>query len=132
MVDYRKGRSEEDLEPFFPNEILRHTLLTFFLMSAVLIAVIVLPESFQKSTGEFAAFQTKPPWYLLSFYQLSFLLKSKVLYITALVVFALLFVSIPFLDRNPKRCLCEKPVFFSLVILCLLMVIFLGLMRFLK
>jgi len=132
MVDYRKGRSKEELEQFFPNEILRHTLLTFFLISAVMVAVIVLPESFQKSTDEYSTFLTRPPWYLLPFYQLSFLVKSKALYITALVVFVLLFVSIPFLDRNIKRCLWKKPVFLSFVILVLSMVIFLGLMRFLN
>ena len=132
MVDYRKGRSEEELEPFFPNEILRHTLLTYFLISAVMVAVIVLPESFQKSTDEYAAFQTSPPWYLLPFYQLSFLIKSKALYITALVAFMLLFVAIPFLDRNIKRCLWARPVFLSLVILILSIVVFLGLMGFFK
>jgi len=31
MADYSKGRSEEELEPFFPNEILRHTLSNVFL-----------------------------------------------------------------------------------------------------
>ncbi|MDR4506293.1 MAG: hypothetical protein MRK01_16095 [Candidatus Scalindua sp.] len=132
MVDYRKGRSKEELEPFFPNEILRHTILTFFLISAVLVGVIILPESFQKSIDEYATFQTRPPWYLLPFYQLSFLVTSKALYITALVVSALLFVAVPFLDRDVTRCLWKKPVFLSLVILSLSMFIFLGLMCFFK
>lgn len=132
MVDYRKGRSNEELEPFFPNEILRHTLLTFFLISAVMVAVIALPESFQKATDEFASFQTRPAWYLLPFYQLSSLVTGKALYCGVLVVFALLFVALPFLDRNKKRCLWEKPMFLCLVILSLSMVIVLGLMRFLK
>ncbi|GJQ60227.1 MAG: hypothetical protein D8M57_10750 [Candidatus Scalindua sp. AMX11] len=132
MVDYRKGRGKDELEPFFPNEILRHTLLTFFLISAVLVAVITFPESFQKATGEFSTFQTRPPWYLLPFYQLSFLVKSRGCYSTVLAVFALFFLAIPFLDRNPKRRLWKKPVFLSLVILSLSLVIILGLMRYLK
>ncbi len=129
MVDYRKGRSEEELEPFFPNEVLRHTLLTFFLVSAVMVGVIVIPESFQKSTDEFAAFVSTPPWYLLPFYQLSSLVNSKALCITALSVFSLLFVSVPFLDRSSKRCLWKKPVFLSIVILILSMIIALGVTR---
>ncbi|MCP5005191.1 MAG: hypothetical protein GY941_14835 [Planctomycetes bacterium] len=132
MVDYRKGRSKEELEPFFPNEILRHLLLTFFLISAVMVAVIVIPESFQKSTDEFAAFTSMPPWYLLPFYQLSSLARSKALYVTVLFVFSLLFLSVPFLDRSSIRCLWKKPVFLSLVILGLSMIATLGLIRYLQ
>jgi cytochrome b subunit of formate dehydrogenase len=97
MVDLSKGRSEEELEAFYPNEILRHTLLTFLFISAVMLGVMFFPESFQKSTDEFASFQTRPPWFLL-----------------------------PFSERS----LWKKPIFLSIVIINLLMIIAFGLIKF--
>lgn len=130
MVDYSKGRSEEELEPFFPNEILRHTLLTFLFISAVMLGVLFLPESFQKSTDEFASFQARPPWFLLPFYRVSVLANNKVWYVIILAIYAVAFLSVPFLDRNSEKRLWKKPVFFSIVILNLLMILALGLIQY--
>lgn len=132
MVDFSKGRSEEELEPFFPNEILRHTLLTFLYISAVMVAVIYLPESFQKSTDEFAAFQTKPPWYLFPFYQLSSMIFNKVTYISILAIISIIFISVPFLDRRPEKSLWRKPVFLTIVVFSLATLIMLGLIKYLQ
>ncbi len=132
MVDYSKGRNEEELEPFFPNEILRHTLLTFLFISAVMLGVLFLPESFQKSTDEFASFQTRPPWFLLPFYHLSNLINNKIWYVTILVIYAITFIIVPFLDRNTERSLWKKPVFLSIVIINLLMIFTFGLIKFLQ
>ena len=130
MVDYSKGRSEEELEPFFPNEILRHTLLTFLFISAVLLGVIFIPESFQKATDEFAALQTRPPWYLLPFYQLLDLIKNKAVYLVILIVLAIAFIGIPFLDRKSEKSLWKKPIFLSIIVINLLMIVLLGFIRF--
>jgi quinol-cytochrome oxidoreductase complex cytochrome b subunit len=129
-VDYSKGRSEEELEPFYPNEILRHTLLTFLFISAVLLGVMFFPESFQKSTDEFASFQTRLPWYLSPFYQLSDLIKSKAVFLYLLIIVAIAFISIPFLDRKAERRLWKKPVFFTIIIINLSMILVLGLIRY--
>ncbi|WP_096892429.1 hypothetical protein [Candidatus Scalindua japonica] len=126
MVDYRQGRSEEELEPFFPNEILRHTLLTFLLLSAIMLAVLFLPESFQKSTEEFASHRTRPVWFLLPFYSFSNLVTNKIWCITILTIYAIVFITVPFLNRNQERSLWKKPLFLSLVIINLLMIIALG------
>ncbi len=131
MVDYSKGRSEEELEPFFPNEILRHTLLTFLFISAVMLGVLFFPESFQKSTDEFASFQTRPPWFLLPFYHCSSLINNMVWHVAILVIYAITFISVPFLDRNTERSLWKKPVFLSIVIINLLMIFIFGLIKFL-
>ncbi len=130
MVGYSKGRSPDELESFYPNEILRHILLIFLLISAVILGVIFIPESFQKSTDEFAALQTRPPWYLLPFYQLLNLLKNKATYISILTIIAITFISIPFLDRKPERSLWKKPIFLSIIIINLSMIMFLGLIRY--
>jgi quinol-cytochrome oxidoreductase complex cytochrome b subunit len=131
MVDLSKGRSEEELEAFYPNEILRHTILTFLFISAVLLGVMFFPESFQKSTDEFASFQTRPPWFLLPFYYCSSLINNRVWHVAILVIYAITFISIPFLDRNPERSLWKKPIFLSIVIINLLMIIAFGLIKFL-
>ena len=132
MADYSKGRSEEELEPFFPNEILRHTLLTFFFISAVMLGVLFFPESFQKSTDEFASIQTKPPWFLLPFYYLSSLINNKFCYILIISIYAIAFIGVPFLDRNAERSLWKKPVFLSIVIINLLMIFALGITKYLQ
>ncbi len=132
MVDYRKGRSEEELEAFFPNEILRHTLLTFLLISAIMLGVIFLPESFQKSVDEFASYENRPPWFLLPFYYISGLINHKAWYIFIISLYAVTFIGVPFLDRNNERSLWRKPVFLSVVILNLLMIFTLGITKYLQ
>jgi len=132
MADYSKGRSEEELEPFFPNEILRHTLVTFFFISAIMLGVLFFPESFQKSTDEFASFQTKPMWFLLPFFHISTLINNKVWYVIILTIYTIMFVAVPFLDRNAERSLLKKPVFLSIVIINLLMIFALGITKYLQ
>ena len=132
MVDFSKGRSEEELEAFYPNEILRHTLLTFLFISAVMLGVLFLPESFQKSTDEFASFQTRPPWFLLSFYHCSSLINNMVWHVVILAIYAITFISVPFLDRNAERSLWKKPIFLTIVIINLLMIFVLGLTKYLQ
>lgn len=132
MADYSKGRSEEELEAFYPNEILRHTLLTFLFISAVMLGVLFLPESFQKATDEFASFQTKPPWFLLPFYHISSLINNRVWYVSILVIYTIIFISVPFLDRNTERSLWKKPIFFSIVIINILLIFVLGLTKYLQ
>ncbi len=130
MADLSKGRSEEELEPFFPNEILRHTFLTFFFISAVMLGVMFFPESFQKSTDEFASFQTKPPWFLLPFLYFSTLINNTFCYVLIISIYAIAFIGIPFLDRNSERSLWKKPIFFTIVIINILMIFALGVIRY--
>ena len=132
MVDYRKGRSEEELELFFPNEILRHTLLTFLLIGTIMLGVLFLPESFQKSVDEFASYENRPPWFLLPFYYISGLINNKVWYILIISIYAITFIGVPFLDRNAERRLWKKPIFLSIVIINLLLIFALGIIKFLQ
>ncbi len=132
MVDYRKGRSEGELEPFFPNEILRHILLTFLLISAIMLGVLFLPESFQKSIDDYASYENRPLWFLLPFSHLSSLINSKVWFVIVIAIYAMAFIAVPFLDRNYKRNLWKKPVFLSIVIINLLMIFILGITKYLQ
>jgi quinol-cytochrome oxidoreductase complex cytochrome b subunit len=132
MVDYSKGRSEEELEAFYPNEILRHTILTFLFISAIMLGVLFLPESSQQSTDEFASLQTRPPWFFLPFYYCSSLINNMVWHVAILVIYAITFISVPFLDRNTEKRLWKKPIFLTIVIINLLMIFVLGLTRYLQ
>ncbi|MBC8551359.1 MAG: hypothetical protein H8D23_17065 [Candidatus Brocadiales bacterium] len=132
MVDYRKGRNEDELEPFFPNEVLRHTLLTFFLISAIMLGVLFLPESYQKSIDEFASYENKPLWFLLPFSYMSSLIDSRALSVVVFAIYAIAFIAVPFLDRNRKRSLLKKPAFLSIVIINLLIILTLGITKYLQ
>ncbi len=132
MVDYSKGRSEEELEAFYPNEILRLTILAFLFISAIMLGVLFFPESSHKSTDEFASLQTRPPWFLLSFYHCFSLINNMVWHVAILTIYAITFISIPFLDRNAEKKLWKKPIFFSIVITNLIMIFVLGLTSYLQ
>ena len=132
MVDYSKGRGEEELEPFFPNEILRHTLLTFLLISAIMLGVLFLPESFQNSVNESIPNENSLPWFLLPFYYISSLIDHKAWFLLIITLYAMTFIGVPFLDRNSERSLWKKPVFLSIVIINIMMISALGIIKYLQ
>jgi quinol-cytochrome oxidoreductase complex cytochrome b subunit len=101
MKDYTKDRGPEMLEPFFPNEMFRHTIVSCFLIVLDLIAVILFPLP--------CKLVNKPDtisWFLLPFYKLSKLVQNENMFILILAFCALLFISWPFLARVKKH----KPV----------------------
>ena len=132
MVDYRIGRSEDELEPFFPNEILRHTLLTFLLINAIMLGVLFLPESYYNSVDGSALSENSIPWFLLPFYFVSDLIDNKALYILVISLYTVAFIGVPFLDRNSERSLWKKPVFLSIVLVNLLMILALGIFKYIQ
>src|SRR3989338_7596751 len=65
------------LEPFFPNEIFRHIIVSCFLIIVELIAVILFPLPVKLIN--------KPdhiPWFLLPIYNLDKLIQNKTLFIS--------------------------------------------------
>ncbi|TLD42897.1 MAG: hypothetical protein JETT_0797 [Candidatus Jettenia ecosi] len=141
MKDYTKGRSPEMLEPFFPNEMFRHIIVSCFLVILEFVAVIFFPLPFQ--------FVDKPahiPWFFLPLYNLKKLIHNEVLFISVLALCALFLVSWPFLVRVRSYCLLflnkikitnsctdcyskvnyplwQKPVPFAVVIIAIFLVI---------
>ena len=132
MVDYRIGRSEDELEPFFPNEILRHTLITFLLINAIMLGVLFLPESYYNSVDGSASSENSIPWFLLPFYFVSDLIDNKALYILVISLYTVAFIGVPFLDRNSERSLWKKPVLLSIVLVNLLMILGLGIFKYIQ
>ena len=95
MKDYTKGKGPDMLEPFFPNEIFRHIIVACFLFVLELAAVILFP---------LPKLVNKPdhiPW--LPIYKLNKPIQNDVLFISLLVLCALLFVTWPFLVGAKKR-----------------------------
>jgi hypothetical protein len=90
MKDYTKNRKPGMLEPFFPNEILRHIIVSCFLVVIELVAIIVFPLPKLINKPEHIT------WFLLPVYYLKELMKNECLFIITLSVCALLFVLWPF------------------------------------
>lgn len=141
MKDYTKGKSPEMLEPFFPNELFRHIIVSCFLIIVELVAIILFPLSCKVIN--------KPdhiPWFLLPIYNLDKLIQNKVVFVSILVLCALLFILWPFLvgDRKydvssfqkgegtnssyaryakERRNLWQRPIPFMIVIITIVFVI---------
>jgi len=97
VKDYTKGKTPEMLEPFFPNEIFRHIIVSCFLIIVELIAVILIPLPVKLINNP-----DHVPWFLLPIYNLDKLIQNKTLFVSLLVLCALLFISWPFLVSGKK------------------------------
>lgn len=98
MKDYTKGKKPGMLEPFFPNELFRHIIVACFLVVVELVSVMLFPLPFK--------FISKPdhiPWFLLPIYKLNKIIQSEILFISTLVLCAILFITWPFLEGAAKR-----------------------------
>lgn len=87
------------LEPFFPNEIFRHIIVSCFFIVVELIAVIVfpLPANLVVKKPDYI------PWFLLPVYKLNKLIHNETLFISLLILFALLFISWPFFVSRKRH-----------------------------
>lgn len=92
MKDYTKGKTAHQLEPFFPNELFRHTIVACFLIIVELVAVIFLPIPV-------AAVNTPDhvPWFLLPVYYVKMLIRNEVAFFSFLIVCSLVFILWPFI-----------------------------------
>lgn len=95
MKDYTKGRSPEMLEPFFPNEVFRHIIVSCFLLVIECVAVKFFPLPFKLVEKSDSI-----SWFLLPVYKLSRLVHNEILFILILVVGAFAFISWPFLSSG--------------------------------
>lgn len=130
MKDYTKDKKPNELEPFFPNEMFRHTIVACFLVVIELVAVIILPLP--------CKFTNKPdhiPWFFLPVYRLRNLIQHEVLFIALLVFSLLLFISWPFITDGKRHNvslfnngykrnnnLWRRPIPFSIVIAAIIFV----------
>ncbi|HHT9119039.1 MAG TPA: hypothetical protein ACFYD3_00650 [Candidatus Hypogeohydataceae bacterium YC41] len=129
MKDYTKDYSPEELEPFFPNELLRHLLVIFLLIIVEFVGIAFLPETAQDRVSQQSAsggYQPKPLWFLLPVYGLFKLVPSKTACFVLLGCGAMAFISLPFWDRAKERRLWKKRGLFEAVIIWLIIFLILG------
>ncbi len=129
MKDYTDDYPPGELEPFFPNEFLRHLLVICLLVIVEFLGVVLLPETTQDSLNQQGIYDPKPLWFLLPIYGLSKLVPSKVACFVILGCGAMALLSLPFWDRNDERRLWRKRGLFEAVIVCIIIIIILGILR---
>jgi quinol-cytochrome oxidoreductase complex cytochrome b subunit len=126
MKDYTKHYPPEQLEPFFPNEFLRHLLVIFILIIVEFLGVVFLPESAQDRVSQEGLYNPRPLWFLLPIYGLFRLIPSKTACFVLLGCGAAALLSLPFWDRNKERNLWKKRGLFEVVIVWLIIFTILG------
>ncbi len=126
MKDYTKDYPPEALEPFFPNEFLRHVLVTLFLVIIVFLGVVFLPETTQDRVDDGGTYEPKPLWFLLPIHGLFELIPSNTLCFTLLGIGAAALISLPFWDRAKERRLWRKQGLFGAVIAWVIIFVILG------
>lgn len=126
MKDYTRDYPPEELEPFFPNEFLRHLLVIFILIIVEFLGIVFLPETAQDKVSEQGPYNPKPLWFLLPIYGLFRLIPSKTICFILLGCGAAALLSLPFWDRARERRLWKKRGLFEVVIVCIIISLFLG------
>lgn len=127
MKDYTKGRKPEELEPFFPNEVLRMIGMILLLMAVIMFLVIFLPEAKEEPANPyFTPPHIKPDWYFLPVYQALKLIPNKILGVMMQGVGILLLILLPFLDVSKKGIKKGTPLFYLMVTLGILVLVALG------
>jgi quinol-cytochrome oxidoreductase complex cytochrome b subunit len=131
MKDYTKDYPPEELEPFFPNELLRHLLVIFLLIIVEFLGVVLLPETAQDRVDPLSAaggYDPKPLWFLLPIYGLFGLIPSKTVCFALLGCDMAALISLPFWDRVKERRLWKKRGLFEVVIIWLIIFLILGIL----
>jgi ubiquinol-cytochrome c reductase cytochrome b subunit len=127
MKDYTKGRKPEELEPFFPNEVLRMMGVALILIAVIMFLVIFLPEAKEEPANPyFTPPHIKPDWYFLPVYQALKLIPNKILGVMMQGVGILLLILLPFLDSSRKGIKKGTPLFYLLVTLVIVVIVALG------
>lgn len=104
MKDYSKGKRPDELEPFFPNEILRVVIAALIVVILILALVVAIPESFQEMNHEISSYASAAPaWYLLPFYKLFNTADSIILAVLVCTIGALSIIALPFIRNFFKR-----------------------------
>ncbi len=129
MKDYSRYYRPDQLEPFFPNEFLRHIIVVCVLFIVLLVGAIFLPESSQEAVSLSEDAGRGPhPWYLLPISELSRLVPNRTAFLAILGCAGAALLSVPFWDRTDERRLWRRPVFFPVAIATLVILLALGIL----
>jgi quinol-cytochrome oxidoreductase complex cytochrome b subunit len=136
-VRYTKDNWKWGVEPFFPNDVVHHAIITIGVFVVFAVVVFWLPGIFMLPEEPADPMNTpahiKPEWYFLPMYQGLKLFPSdifgeygKMLGVMAQGVAAALLVLLPFIDRSKERNPLKRMVFFAGSIAVILFILVLG------
>jgi quinol-cytochrome oxidoreductase complex cytochrome b subunit len=97
-------------KPFFPDYILEEIIAWLFLLAVLVVLASIFPAGLEEEANPLETpAHIKPEWYFLGVYEL---LKHvpRLVGILAPMVFLLLLLVLPFIDRNPEVRLRRRPL----------------------
>ncbi len=109
---------------FYPTFVMEDVLVIFIFMAVFCGIVFFFPGLIVFGDARIPAdpFNTpehvKPEWYFLASYQFMKIIPSEVGALILMSIAALLFVSLPFVDRSEENNILKRPVFLTLVLVC--------------
>ncbi len=109
---------------FYPTFVMEDVLVIFIFMAVFCGMVFFFPQLIVFSDAEVPAdpFNTpehiKPEWYFLASYQFLKIIPSEFGALILMSVAALLFVFLPFIDRSEENNILKRPIFLTLVLVC--------------
>jgi ubiquinol-cytochrome c reductase cytochrome b subunit len=109
----------------FPTFVMEDVLVIFIFMAVFCGMVFFFPQLIVFGDAEVPAdpFNTpehvKPEWYFLASYQLLKIIPSEFGALVLMSIAALLFVLLPFIDRSEENNILKRPVFLTLVLVCI-------------
>jgi ubiquinol-cytochrome c reductase cytochrome b subunit len=110
---------------FYPTFVMEDVLVIFIFMVVFCGVVFFFPQLIVFGDAEVPAdpFNTpehvKPEWYFLASYQFLKIIPSEFGALVLMSVAGLLFVSLPFVDRSEETNILKRPVFLTLVLVCI-------------
>ncbi len=110
---------------FYPTFVMDDVLVIFIFMAVFCAVVFFYPEWIVFGDAEIPAdpFNTpehvKPEWYFLASYQLLKIIPSEVGALILMTLIVTLFVFLPFVDRSEENNILKRPVFLTLMIVCI-------------
>jgi ubiquinol-cytochrome c reductase cytochrome b subunit len=110
----------------FPKFVMEDVLVILIFMVAFCVLVFFFPQLIVFGDAEVPAdpFNTpehiKPEWYFLASYQFLKIIPSEFGALILMSIAALLFVLLPFVDRGEENNILKRPIFLTLVLVCII------------
>ena len=110
----------------FPTFVMEDVLVILIFMVVFCVLVFFFPQLIVFGDGKIPAdpFNTpehiKPEWYFLASYQFLKIIPSEFGALILMSVAGLLFVLLPFVDRSEENNILKRPVFLTLVLVCII------------
>jgi ubiquinol-cytochrome c reductase cytochrome b subunit len=122
-VRYR--HEEYQGQPFYPHFFLKELFMVFLYFVVMFFFITLLPTFFLSPDANIQAdtlrtpIRMRPEWYFLAPYQMLKLIPNKFLGISIQVIFVLVVLCWPFIDRKEKKNILKRPFLLSAIFLCM-------------